>query len=35
MFNFFRKKEVEPEFDLEDEIDKIQEEFEKEQMSIP
>ena len=35
MFNFFRKKEEEPEFDLEDEIDKIQEEFEKEQMSIP
>ena len=34
MFNFFRKKK-EPEFDLEDEIDEIQKEFEKEQTSIP
>ena len=34
MFNFFRKREVEPELDLEAEIDELQEEFEKEETSL-
>jgi hypothetical protein len=34
MFKFFRKREVEPELDLEAEIDELQEEFEKEETSL-